>query len=61
MFHGNPTLEIASGMKVLRDRIAAAQVPKQSARHRQETTASQSQPQDGAVQALVLLTGRTDH
>jgi hypothetical protein len=27
MFHGNPTLEIASGLKVLRDRIEAAQIP----------------------------------
>lgn len=27
MFHGNPTLEIASGLKVLRDRIAPAQIP----------------------------------
>jgi hypothetical protein len=25
MFHGNPTLEIASGLKVLRDRIAGRQ------------------------------------
>ncbi len=27
MFHGNLTLDIASGLKVLRDRIAAAQLP----------------------------------